>query len=779
MNNYSNDRAMVRGDKYRFTVLTSGLLRLEYQEDGIFEDRMTQRVVNRNFEVPEFTVKHTEDQLEIITEFLHLRYNKKQFSSSGLAILVNGNGCYAKWNYGDEIYDLKGTARTLDGVNGPIALEHGVLSSQGFTVLDDSSSVILEDNGWITPRERKGIDLYFFGYGHAYERCLKDFYRLTGPTPLIPRFALGNWWSRYYPYTEVSYQELVRAFEKARVPLSVAVIDMDWHLVDIDPKYGTGWTGYTWNEDLFPNYKRFLAWLHDRGLKVSLNVHPADGIRGFEKQYPEMAKRMQVDWEKEEPVEFDLTNPEFMKAYFEIMCHPYEEDGVDFWWLDWQQGGISKMPDLDPLWMLNHCYYLDSKRNGKRGITFSRYAGIGSHRYPIGFSGDTIVTWESLDFQPYFTATASNCGYGWWSHDIGGHMLGYKDEELLTRWVQLGIFSPIMRLHSSNNSFIHKEPWMLQQPYSDIICHYLRMRHEMLPYLYSMNVIAAREGQPLVRPMYYLNPEKREAYKVPNEFYFGTELLVCPITQKTDESGMACFHAWLPEGKWIDIFNGRIYDGDRKITMVRCIREMPVLAKAGAIVPYGVLQEGVNGVENPEELNIKIFAGDNGCFHMYEDLDDNEAWADTEFAWDWERKEFRIKAAVGAVQSVPEKRTWTLDFYGVEWNDAAEVWVNGQKNQSFTYDRERNILTVKIGEKAITEEICVALSVDVQFAGNHIQEQMVELFRQVQMMPYDDMLNMESLIKKKTPINRMVSFVNEMNIPDRAKDGIFEILLAD
>lgn len=320
---------------------------------------------------------------------------------------------------------------------------------------------------------------------------------------------------------------------------------------------------------------------------------------------------------------------------------------------------------------------------------------------------------------------------------------------------------------------------MLQQPYSDIICRYLRMRHEMLPYLYSMNVIASRDGQPLVRPMYYLNPEKREAYQVPNEFYFGTELLVCPITQKADESGMASFHAWLPEGKWIDIFNGRIYDGDRKITMVRCIGEMPVLAKAGGIVPCGILREGVNGVDNPEELNIKIFAGDNGCFHMYEDLNDNEAWAETEFTWDWERKEFRIKAVVGELQSVPEKRTWTLDFYGVEWNDAAEVWVNGQKNQAFTYDRERNILTVKIGEKAITEEICVTLSVDVQFADNHIQEQMVELFRQVQMMPYDDMLNIESLIKKKTPINRMVSFVNEMNIPDRARDGIFEILLAN
>lgn len=777
MNKDCKNGAVVCGEKYRITVLTPQLLRLEYQEDGVFEDRMTQRVVNRSFDVPEFTVKQTEERLEIITEYLYLQYNKKQFSSSGLSILVNGDGCYRKWNYGDEIYDLKGTARTLDGVNGPIALEHGILSGQGFTVLDDSSSVILEENGWISPREHKGIDLYFFGYGHAYEKCLKDFYQLTGPTPLIPRFALGNWWSRYYPYTEDSYQELVGAFEKVKVPLSVAVIDMDWHLVDIDPKYGTGWTGYTWNEKLFPDYKRFLAWLHEHGLKTSLNVHPADGIRGFEKQYLEMAKRMQVDWEMEEPVEFDLTNPEFMQAYFEIMCHPYEEDGVDFWWLDWQQGGISKMPDLDPLWMLNHCYYLDSERRGKRGITFSRYAGIGSHRYPIGFSGDTIVTWESLDFQPYFTATASNCGYGWWSHDIGGHMLGYKDEELLTRWVQLGIFSPIMRLHSSNNSFIHKEPWMLQQPYSDIICEYLRMRHEMVPYLYSMNVLASREGQPLVRPLYYLNPEKGEAYEVPNEYYFGTELLVCPITRKTDESGMADFQAWLPPGKWIDIYNGRIYEGNRKITMVRCLQEMPVLAKAGGIVPYGVLEEGVNGVANPDKLKIKIFAGENGCFHMYEDFEDNEEWVDTKFVWNWEERKFTIHAPVGMLQSIPAKRSWMLEFYGVSVDGTIEILMNGHA-QKFDYDKDRHILYMEIGERAVTDEICVTLSANIRFAENDIQTQIVELFRQVQMMPYDDMLKIETLLKENAPVNSIISLVDSMKMPERVRKGIFEVLLA-
>ena len=188
-------------------------------------------------------------------------------------------------------------------------------------------------------------------------------------------------------------------------------------------------------------------------------MHPAEGVHAHEAAYAAIAKRMGIDPAAELPVSFDPTDPDFVEAYLEELHHPLEDEGVDFWWLDWQQGGVTKVPGLDPLWLLNHLHFLDSGRDGRRPLTFSRYAGIGSHRYPIGFSGDTHITWESLDFQPYFTATASNAGYGWWSHDIGGHFKGYRDDELATRWVQLGVFSPVNRLHSGLNPFNTKEPW--------------------------------------------------------------------------------------------------------------------------------------------------------------------------------------------------------------------------------------------------------------------------------------------------------------------------------
>ena len=715
---HAEDAAIIQGEKYRFTVLTEEMIRLEYCEDGQFEDRATQCVIDRKFKVPEYQVIENEESLEIITDKIHLVYNKQKFTDYGLSVQVRGNISvyHSIWHFGEEATDLRGTARTLDEADGAIELEHGIISRFGYGILDDSRSLVITEDGWVEPRKEDCIDIYFLGYGHEYEHCLKDYYHLTGKTPLLPRYALGNWWSRFYRYNDQEYKALMTRFEKEEIPFSVSVIDMDWHLVDIDPKYGSGWTGYTWNKELFPDPKEFMTWLHDHGLKVTLNVHPAGGVQAHEEKYKEMAEAMGRDWEKEEPVNFDVTDQKFLKAYFEYLHHPNEEEGVDFWWLDWQQGGLSKIPGLDPLWMLNHYHYLDSGRRGKRRLTFSRYAGMGSHRYPVGFSGDTIISWESLAFQPYFTANASNVGYGWWSHDIGGHMKGYRDEELSTRWIQFGVFSPIMRLHSSNSAFTGKEPWNYNAVSENIMKRYLKLRHEMIPYLYTMNYHASHDGQPLIRPMYYLEPEQPEAYEVPNEYYFGTELVVCPITEPTDKAaGTACVKAWIPEGKWYDIFSGLKYDGGRMLELYRSLEDIPVLAKEGAIIPLTDLTEYTNSVENPKELAVKIVPGKKNAFILMEDTGDTfedkeENWAQTKLEWINEN-EFIIHPANGNLDVIPKRRTWKMEFYGIADVDNLEVTVGGKAIETERiYDEKRHICQVNIPETEVTEQITISFS---------------------------------------------------------------------
>ncbi len=661
----------VVGENYRITVLTSRMLRLEYSPTGRFEDRATQTVLNRDLGTVDFQVVRDAAGLHLFTEDLVLDYDEGPFTASGLTIrLTGGFGYHSQWRYGVRFErsvwqagNLGGTARTLDGVDGAVALEDGLVSTTGYAVIEDSATLALADDGWVAPRIAGNTDLYFFGYGYAAADAVRDFYRLTGPQPLLPRWALGNWWSRYYAYSATEYQALVERFEAERLPFSVAVVDMDWHWVDVDPRYGSGWTGYSWNTDLFPDPPAFLSWLHDHGLKVSLNVHPADGVRAYEDRYAAFAARMGIDPATEQAVNFDIANRDFLQPYFEELHHPLEAEGVDFWWLDWQQGSYTTMPGLDPLWMLNHFHFLDSGRDGKRPLTFSRYAGPGSHRYPVGFSGDSLTTWASLDFQPYFTATAANIGYGWWSHDVGGHCFGVRDDELATRWFQLGTFSPINRLHSTKDVFAGKEPWKYNPVAREAMNASLRLRHRLIPYLYTMAERAHRLGEPLVRPLYHLDP-RPESLDAKNSFCFGSELLVAPITSPADRrTTLAQVVTWLPAGEWIDFFTGLRYTGGRSVQLHRPISGYPVLARAGAIVPLTVADE--YGTGTPEALEVHLFAGADGDFTLYEDDDAADPRVvTTRLRFDLDT--ITVDPAVGAIDLLPETRPYRFVLHGLD-----------------------------------------------------------------------------------------------------------------
>lgn len=776
---------MIQGEHYRITVLTKSLVRLEYSPDGIFTDAPTQTVLNRNFPQVSFEVRETPEELEIRTEYFQLNYDKKEFTSHGLSCYALGmpGGNRNAWRYGVKNENLKGTARTLDNVNGACELEDGILSLwSGCVALDDSRTLTLREDGWVEPRKKGIQDLYLFAYGHRYLEALKDFYHLCGETPMLPRFALGNWWSRYYKYTEESYMELMERFDQEQIPFSVAVIDMDWHLVDIDPKYGTGWTGYTWNREFFPDPERFLKKLHDRGMKTTLNLHPADGIRGFEDCYPQMAEAMGLDPEKEEPVNFDIANPDFLEAYLEKTLHPLEEEGVDFWWVDWQQGTNSKMEGLDPLWMLNHYHFLDSARNGKRPMTFSRYAGPGSHRYPVGFSGDTLITWESLDFQPYFTSTASNIGYGWWSHDIGGHMLGYKNDEMEARWYQFGVFSPINRLHSSSSEFNGKEPWRFKKEVHDTMCEFLRLRHRLLPYLYTMNHRAWAEGEPICQPMYYAYPENWDAYGRKNEYFFGSELIAAPVTTARIENlNVAKTKVWLPEGLWFDFFTDTVYQGGRNQNMYRSIDQIPVLAKAGAILPMTDEIRAIDTEKNPEELTVRVYPGADNSFTLYEDDNITEGYrqgicAVTEMNLNWQEKTFTIKPSAGDLTLLPEQRTWKIELHKVTAEEAV-VLVN-QTEQKDCCTHNGTTLTITLADIRPEDTIEIRLPQNTQVAANPVQQQIFDFLNQAEI----DFIAKEKIYQaarhaQETP-ELLLSELQSMEITPDLSGAIQEIICA-
>lgn len=712
----------VCGKNYRFTVLTPKMIRMEYSDNGVFEDRASQRFFYRDFEKTTFSVTRENGVLRIETSDLAVEYTEEtKFGNETLSIALKGFPA-SVWRFGENADQLKGTAQTLDLANGEIPLDDGVCSRNGYTVVDDSDSLLLTDDGWFAVGNEGRQDIYFFGYGHSYLECIKDYYRLTGAPPLLPDYALGNWWSRFYDYTQDEYCALMERFERENIPFSVAVIDMGWHTQpkDIpenrinDSRDNPGWTGYSWNKKLFPDYKAFLKFLKAHNLKTSLNIHPAQGVGCHEDMYEAMARACGIDPASRKLVKFDCLNQNFMENYFDVIHHPYEKDGVDFWWIDWQQGNdywwvhdeehpASPLEKMDPLWLLNHLHIIDISRNGKRPMLFSRYSGLGSHRYPVGFSGDTVVSWESLDFQPYFTANASNAGYSWWSHDIGGHRDGYRDDEMVLRWMQLGVLSPINRLHSTNNLFAGKEPWNLHPYFAETAKKWLRFRYRLFPYIYTMNYRNHAELTPMILPMYYSHPEKDAAYRCPNQYWFGSEFFVSPITEKADDKTfLAKSRVWLPESKWIDAFNGFVYNGGKETDVYRSYEQYPVFAKPGAIVPMEKFESG-NSLGRKEDMELYVFAGADNTFTMYEDEGEysrfeDGVWAKTDFEFKWgSNAELRICAAVGDRTILPEKRNWTVKFRGFKKPECVKISVNGNESKAdLEYDEEHATVTVAV-----------------------------------------------------------------------------------
>lgn len=705
--------AVIYYEKTRITVLTPCLIRVE---TGSFTDCATQTVWHRDLGFTPYRVFKKGPIRYVQTEEITLAVNIH--SGKVLQIGLSDGRKVTDFNSGN----LLGTARTLDGANGAVKLGQGIISRSGVSVMDDSHSLLLVDDGQILPR-KSCTDRYYFAYGSDYKRCLKDFYRLTGQVPLIPKYVLGNWWSRYKAYTQQEYQDLMQQFLDRGLPITVATIDMDWHWTDVVSRFGEeakpgsalnkeelwynhispGWTGYSWNRELFPDHKAMLDWLHGHHFHVTLNVHPAQGIRFFEDCYADACAIMGLDPAQKQQIPFNLSNPKFMEAYLDAAHHPHEAEGVDFWWIDWQQGTKSGVPRLDPLWALNHYHTLDGQRNGKRPMILSRYAGLGSHRYPLGFSGDTFMTWKSLDFQPYFTNTAANAGYTWWSHDIGGHQFGQQDDELYIRWIQYGVFSPINRLHSSCSDFLGKEPWKRSLAARVSAEKFLRLRHRLIPYLYCANYATHTDGTPICMPMYY-EYDTEDAYQAKNQYIFGGQLLVCPITEKTSPLlHLAKARVWLPEGRWTDFFTGRIYRGGRWVTMFRDLDEMPVLAPAGAIVP--MYRDGkTNDLTLSQPMDIHVWRGNNR-FTLYEDDGETmnyQAGASVTTTMEIEETDdlirFTFGAPVGDISLLPGSRVIRICFRDIK---DAKIFCNGTPLSSLT----KGCVTVSIDgcQKAVIE----------------------------------------------------------------------------
>ncbi len=670
----------------RFTLIDEGTLRLEYAPDGKFVDNKSFLAVIREYPKVDYTMKDNARQVVVSTSKLKLVYKKDTAPLSKENLTISSTKAISTpfvWTPGTKQKgNLKGTYRTLDGYDGSeyqydpkheMPIEDGILATDGWTLIDDSKGLLFdgaEDWDWVT--ERHGAegaqDWYFMAYGHDYKGALHSYTKFAGKVPLPPRYTFGYWWSRYWSYSDQDFRNLITNFQRLDLPLDVLVIDMDWH--PISPEAGGGWTGWDWNERLFPDYKAFLRYLDEQGVKATMNLHPADGVRPYEKKYKEFMKRFGKD--DGQHYRWLGSDKPFVKALFDTYLHPYMDEGVDFWWLDWQQWPKDRaIESLDNVFWCNYIWFSDMERNGtKRPMLYHRWGGLGNHRYQVGFSGDAFITWKSLKFLPYFNSTASNVCYGYWSHDIGGHQSkkwgSPVEPQLYTRAMQMGQYLPVIRSHSTKDPRLNKEPWAFGFETQQRLANVINGRYTLVPYIYTMARQTYETGVSLCRPLYYEYPEAKEAYDFKEEFMFGDKMLIAPVINEVNpENGYASVKVWLPEGEWLEYETGEMLQGGRTCERCFTIDEYPVYVKAGSIIPYFGKLKNLSGTE--QAVTVRVFPGaDKGEFLLYEDNGEDKNYA-VEYAvtpLSYTRNGDRLSVTIGVrkgqYQDMPASRQYEV-----------------------------------------------------------------------------------------------------------------------
>lgn len=706
--------AQVRIGNARITVLTSRLLRLEWSPTREFDDRGSYAFPNRHARVPAFHVCADGDTTVMDTGELVLRYtpDDRPFHAGNLSVQLRSHP-RTRWVPGlEDTQNLGGARRTIDECRGDAALELGLVSRSGWAVFDDTAGVLFApDGGWVEPRQHhEGLrDQYFFGYGHDYAAAVSEYLQFGGPIPLVPRWVLGAWWSRYWAYSEDDVRALIGDFRSHDVPLDVVVLDMDWHTPG-------SWTGYSWNRELFPDPRGFLDWLHSEGLHATLNLHPALGVQPFEDAYPAFAAAMAVNPAGGQTVPFRIADRAFARNYFELLHHPIEDDGVDFWWVDWQQGRTCEMHGLDPLPWLNHLHFADMSRHpDRRPLVFSRWGGLGSHRYPVGFSGDSFALWSALQFQPRYTAAGANVGYSWWSHDIGGH-IGPDDPELYVRWVQFGALSPVLRLHSHQSADAERRPWMFGEEALDATRGAFRMRYELIPYLYTAARTASDTGASVVRPTAWIAPEQDGAYLARYQYLLGDAIIAAPVVHPAEPStGLASVDVWLPEGDWLERSTGEAFTGPRWVRLVANLAQVPQFVRAGTVLPLADVAMST-AARPSDHLVLSVFPGARRTTRVYTDDGTSSGYLAGQYTWTSVTADSpsvsQCVLAIGAAEGDgPEvDRRFTVRLEGTTRPE--QVSVDGEDHDDWRYQPDTATTVVELALRSSRRATTVTVTAD-------------------------------------------------------------------
>jgi alpha-glucosidase (family GH31 glycosyl hydrolase) len=608
-----NSAAVVRGN-VRIQVLSPSLVRMEFSPNSSFVEEASVAVVGRSgFSGVAAKTSEKDGWLTLSTGKMTISYKlgSGPFSKDNLRIEWSDKSGEHAWKPGDQdTRNLGGVPATMDGRSMVAVTEPGPLTRNGYYWLDDSRTALFDKaTDWVKPRpEKDSLDWYFLVYGNDFAGGLREMARLVGPIPMLPRYVFGLWFGSRANYSDQQWKMIIDRFREERLPVDMIVLDSLSGSKVV-------WGGYDHDLEQMPDLKGFLAWMKRRGIKVTINEH-YDALTPVNDSHFEairMAMRMP---ENTAAIPHDIANKKYAALFMDVLHKPDLDKGLAFWWQDGFAG--TNIEGLEPYLWTRHVEYLGSERiTGKRTTAFCRLGpAVGSHRYGIYFTGDLTGIWESLPVMTAATIRGGNQLMPYMNNLCGGVHVANLPPELYQRCVQLSAFHPIFWFHGIWGLRL---PWEYGDAGMETYRKFVGLRYALLPYTYTCSRIAHDTALPLVRGMYLDYPDQEQSFASNQQYLFGRELLVAPVT-KPGGGKPVDTNVILPAGDdWFDYFTGDIYQGGGKIVHRCPLDRMPLFARAGSIIPTGPKMD-YSDQKPVDPLTLDVYAGKRPAeFTLYED----------------------------------------------------------------------------------------------------------------------------------------------------------------
>lgn len=502
---------------------------------------------------------------------------------------------------------------------------------------------------------------------------IASYRKVTGEVPLMPSWAFGYIHCRERFHSQEELLSTARRFRKEQIPIDLIV--QDWQYWG---RYG--WNAMRFDEVHYPDPAKMVSDLHDMDMKLMISVwskmDPNSEVgRIAQERGHFIPNTTWIDFFDEDASSFYWSN------FRDRLLKPY---GIDAWWQDATE---PENDDLEGRKILKNTVPGELYRNvypvmvsktifeglakddpERRPMIFTRSGFSGVQRYgAVLWSGDVGNDWKTLRYQISSGLGFVATGLPWWTYDAGGFFRPYDQYsnedyiERMIRWIQVGTFLPMMRVHGYMSN---TEPWQYGPEAQRIITEQIRLRYRLLPYIYSEASRVTTEGYTLMRPLIFDFPDDTDALKQDNEYMFGQSLLVCPVTEK----GVSQWRVYLPEneGGWYDFRTGKKY-GNGWSEVPVTIEDIPVFAKAGSILPLGpVKQHAAEKSDAP--LTINVYPGADACFNLFEDdgLSVDGSSSTIPFTWDDSSRTLTIGKRQGSFEGMEETRTFHIAVAGTD-----------------------------------------------------------------------------------------------------------------